>query len=359
MKRKKAPEEVGSLDSLLDTMTNVVGILIIIMVMTQLNISQTVDRIRAEQKERNLTPEDLAKLDEDLLLAQNQLAAGADPLSEKARLEVRLAQLRSENEALEIEASGTVNLAELKKRLQAEKDRKDQLEREAKSLIAQTKQLDVELAETDAPEIAAPFQVRMPYPRPPPEGAKEVVIICAYNRIFTLDLPRFYSYIQRGIFKSRKAFAIPGQTVEKAEDIIYDPLKIEAAFKKNPVVYDQYTFTTRPNVYHKSITLIMDPIEERGETIEQIQRKGSRFLNTVSAVIKNKNYVRFWVKDDSFEAYQMARRACDNFNIPTGWIQHNGAYSRWVPTLKMKQLKTPDPNAPPTPKPKSNNNLLD
>ena len=47
MKRRKKGE-LGSLDSLLDTMTSVVGILIIILVVLQLGAKQAVDRIQSD-----------------------------------------------------------------------------------------------------------------------------------------------------------------------------------------------------------------------------------------------------------------------------------------------------------------------
>jgi len=45
--RKRRPEAMGSLDSLLDTMTNAVGILIVVVAVTQLNVADTVRQIQA------------------------------------------------------------------------------------------------------------------------------------------------------------------------------------------------------------------------------------------------------------------------------------------------------------------------
>ena len=42
---------MGSLDSLLDTMTNVVGVLIVVLIVTQVNVSSTAKRIRANLPE--------------------------------------------------------------------------------------------------------------------------------------------------------------------------------------------------------------------------------------------------------------------------------------------------------------------
>ena len=46
---KPRPEEdMGSLDSLLDTMTNVVGILVIVLIISQVKMSQAVDKVYSD-----------------------------------------------------------------------------------------------------------------------------------------------------------------------------------------------------------------------------------------------------------------------------------------------------------------------
>ena len=47
MRKKRIEEEDVSLDSLLDTMTNVVAILVILLIVTQLGVSDAVKRIAA------------------------------------------------------------------------------------------------------------------------------------------------------------------------------------------------------------------------------------------------------------------------------------------------------------------------
>ena len=51
--RKKKKDDVGSLDSLLDTITTVVGILIILLIVVQLGADSAVKRIVDEKKEEN------------------------------------------------------------------------------------------------------------------------------------------------------------------------------------------------------------------------------------------------------------------------------------------------------------------
>ena len=50
-RRRKNSGAMGSLDSLLDTMTNVVGVLIVVLIVTQVNVSSAAKRIRANLPE--------------------------------------------------------------------------------------------------------------------------------------------------------------------------------------------------------------------------------------------------------------------------------------------------------------------
>ena len=52
MGRRRRTEDGPSLDSLLDTLTNVVGILVILLVVTQLGVEEAVDRISQEILEK-------------------------------------------------------------------------------------------------------------------------------------------------------------------------------------------------------------------------------------------------------------------------------------------------------------------
>jgi hypothetical protein len=88
MRRAKRDDEGGGLDSLLDTMTNVVGILVIVLVVTQLGVGDAVQRIvdsiqidarKLAEAEKELEQK---KLERDRLLAamdEQQPVDDADP----------------------------------------------------------------------------------------------------------------------------------------------------------------------------------------------------------------------------------------------------------------------------------------
>ena len=56
-------EDDGGLDSLLDTMTNVVGILVLVLIVTQMSVAEVVTRITTENK---VDEESVAELNQQL-----------------------------------------------------------------------------------------------------------------------------------------------------------------------------------------------------------------------------------------------------------------------------------------------------
>ena len=70
MKRKKRDDdEDGGLDSLLDTMTNVVGILVLVLIVTQLGVSDAITEITANS---NVTAEELDDAKQKLVSLSDQ-----------------------------------------------------------------------------------------------------------------------------------------------------------------------------------------------------------------------------------------------------------------------------------------------
>ena len=62
-RRRKQEEDAGAMDSLLDTMTNVVGILVIVLVVTQLGVGDAVQRI---SQSLDFDPEEIEKKREEV-----------------------------------------------------------------------------------------------------------------------------------------------------------------------------------------------------------------------------------------------------------------------------------------------------
>ena len=65
-----ADEDDGGLDSLLDTMTNVVGILVLVLIVTQMSVADVVTRLTTENQ---IDEETVEQLNQQLVVERNEL----------------------------------------------------------------------------------------------------------------------------------------------------------------------------------------------------------------------------------------------------------------------------------------------
>ena len=129
MRRKPDDDDAGAMDSLLDTMTNVVGILVIVLVVTQLGVGDAVQRISESIK---VDPEQLkenqakiADLDQQKTLLDAQLGL-LDPNVEQnddfLDQELEALKKRLEDEDLKLANLNKKNLAQQQALILGEKE---------------------------------------------------------------------------------------------------------------------------------------------------------------------------------------------------------------------------------------------
>ena len=198
--RPSSDDDDGGLDSLLDTMTNVVGILVLVLIVTQLGVTEKVSEITANS---NVTEDDvsLAKMDLDEKLAEQQeladqlkSATSIDLKAEQERLDrlkdmletqkkLLADQEKQANEFAMTIASDRKKAADASKQIADNKQQRDKLSKSINEKLARKAELEALLDKTPRRAAAAPKVVSIPNPRPAPKGAKPVEFICAFNRL--------------------------------------------------------------------------------------------------------------------------------------------------------------------------------
>jgi DNA repair exonuclease SbcCD ATPase subunit len=189
MARREAAQDEDSMDSLLDTMMNVVGILIIVLVVTQLGVGGAVERIgetiavdpqmlaeaqkklaeleklreRLEAALLNTVPVDdqdydkrLAELREQISLRQQQLD------------QLLVQQKTDEDEQTKAQAIAVA----VTKQMDEDKGAREKLQKDITTAQDQEARLKAMLADTSPRGQAPPVQITLPNPRPAPDGAR-------------------------------------------------------------------------------------------------------------------------------------------------------------------------------------------
>ncbi len=371
-RRPPAEDDDGGLDSLLDTMTNVVGILVLVLIVTQMSVAEVVTRVTAESTIDEEQVEELQKK----LIAKKQEAFElnrilVDPLDIDA--DAQQAELQKSKELLERRKK---NLAQRKQQMnefaiKIESDR--EIAKKNAAEIANTKEqrekmkallttslerkaeLEAILDKTPRRQAPPDIQVSIPNPRPAPPGAKQATFVCVNNLVYPVNAEFFR---KRAEIKAKAIIQRLGLDRDPAAGI--DPEKFTPLYEKLKDQDDFFDveYYVQSNTWPR-IRLI--PREGRGANESVLATPRSKFRREVLSQLDiSKYYGRFYVLPDSFDVYVAARRLFSDQGVLAGWEPQN---ADWVYTSHIDggirlgpppppPKNPPDPNAP-KPKPAS------
>jgi len=359
MRRRKGSDS-GSLDSLLDTMTNVVGILVILLTVTQLGVRDAVKRISTTE---SVKPEVLEKTQEELRQLEKLHArlfarlkalveqGKADPSEELARVKKEILDYQADIEVLREKQEREKREAELaaKKALDEIKRLLEKHEKEANELLAKVNQRAEELARLRAQLADTPEQgplpakvVNLPNPRAAPEKTEPMMFICREGRIIPVDVEGLRERAQK-----RAEFIVLRRKLGRDPKAGIDG-KVLAEEFNDKKIRDRY-FELGMVVSGRYPRLVFERRKDAGETIELLEHASSRYQQQIRRVNRKNYYLRFLVWPDSFETYLAARKIASERGLLAGW-QAMTTSGEYTTSLGGKIRCGPPP--PPAPKPK-------
>jgi hypothetical protein len=201
-KRKPHEEQELPFVALMDTMTNVVGVLIIVLVMVGLSVASAVKKVLSDLPP--VTKEELQKIQEQV----KQLPEKIDP----QKVEEQKKQAETELKRV-IEELKTVDTADLQSKMkfmdleafqkqldQRKKDR-EASKAETDKILAELERLKALLDQTPVFQPPPPTYVRLPNPRPYPEKPNETRILVAKQGVLSFNQAKFLQPILDGMEK--------------------------------------------------------------------------------------------------------------------------------------------------------------
>jgi hypothetical protein len=382
MVRRVAEEDEGSMDSLLDTMMNVVGILIIVLVVTQMGVGDAVKRIgetiavdpqmldeakkklaeleqlrqRLEAALLNVAPVDDQDYDQRLEELREQIR------KRQQQLDQLLVQRKTEEDALAKAQQRAVAVA---KQMEEDQGTREKLQADITEAQDQEARLKAMLADTEPRGQLPPVQITLPNPRPAPEGARQFTFICKNNKLYPLNLDKFRAEGQqvgvRVVQTERLELYLPLSPEQK---ILYvkDADRFVREFNKRPL-RDQY-FRAELEAAGSTPRLVFHPIEGGGEDERSVTGVRSRFRQQLQSVDRQKYFILFYVCADSFDIYVTARRVMSEIGLQAGWDPQSanwvyraslGGSIRFGPPPKPQPITKPKTPPGPQPKPKPAN----
>jgi hypothetical protein len=365
MKRRKDPLFSGNLDALMDTLTNVVGILIIILILVQVGVGQSLKKIVSELP--LVSAEELQRIKEDAAdqiakheqlketLDKQKLRANTDR-DELARLNPQLTTLETSAERspvamLDVETIRGKNLDNAREL--------DSLRRQVAELLAEQNKLKAALDTT--PVVAPPPDkiVRIPNSRPLAETAKIERFLVTSGRIYGYDPEGAKKLLLQEFNNARTRLEkYKWNNPDGTATPIYDQDKVVKFFEQRRLNLHGMEIRVPYNQTGTRLTMELVPGREGGEAIQTASQFTSRFQNDLRRLKTANTIVWFNVTRGSFDTYLQARDVCEAIGAAAGWeLVNNANYSAPLTEFDVNRMiepgppRTPDPKATPRPPP--------
>ena len=387
MARKAKPhDEELPFVALMDTMTNVVGVLIIVLVMIGIGLAKSVQKVLSDLP--------LVSFEEHKILKDEmgQYDAKRDPAEvelEIAKLQGDLKKVEDEVHALEGEKSknpnAMVDLDKLTKELEAKHKERDQHKVAVQKMLEDIEKLKIQLDNTPRYQPPPPTTIRLPNPRPLPANATIHRFFISDGKLSYLNSDSLLRLVEEklkddarakemGVLKRENLKGPDGKPLTKkgpnGATIIqrhstFDPARLSAYFddlfnRRKPGSKDPNrdvlvkVVASSPN--QPAIRMELTPRPEAGVLPEQQRNTASPFRSFLRAVAKDpQSVVWFHVSRDSIAAYHMARDIADVEKVPVGWdIMDKPLYTQNLPgdyMVPFTEAPPPPPLPPGTPAP--------
>jgi chemotaxis protein histidine kinase CheA len=381
-RRSKTSATGGNMDSLLDALTNVVGILVIVLVAVQISSQEAAKRM--EEMIEKIDPEEQKKIEQQAQEAKAKIeqvtqAIAQEKKQEKIDPEKLLSALRDDIEAAEKKAKAdriaaeTAEKAAEKAKLEAEKLRQRlmaqlaKLEEEAKEYTVARDDLIAQLKKTKIPVPPPPKEVRPPTPRPPmidpqtgnPQLQRRDVFVKNGRVIPVIDpgdeMKNAVVNRIKYIIGAKRLPITPDNWLpnEEAAKVVIDE------FNKNPPRLKNFSaeLTLVGKAPQQTLQIVLTPTEEAGEPPDQAIR--GWFRRTIFGT-QRKYYLNYRVATDSFEEYLAIRKVTDNEQFFAGWKPETNFVLSQSSGFRAGVKPPPAPPRPPAPrKPGTVTNVLD
>ncbi len=303
-RRKSLPD---NLDPLVDTLSNVVGILIVVVILTQIQVGDALDR--------------LIEIDASTLPESKQIANVVE--AEYNDLSTRLTESKRRREAVLSRSTGSlsdavsaaeralVSLEDMPKSFATSSPAsKISTEREIKELKKelQIQRTSLEGRSEYASEIQqVPKELVARLPDPGLVTGEEAWILCRYQRCYLTDRTELIQVGSRAI----------GDIIGESRRIRPDEFDALAHhLRKRDIGYGNFRwhFVSEPSPRAQVAWRSKDPGIERTRLATS-----PRFAEWLAARSPERDFIRFQVWNDSFETYLEARQVIEAAGFRAGW----------------------------------------
>jgi len=341
------------MDSMMDNMTNVVGTLLLVLIIVQLQVSSTADRI--EENLANVTPQQVAQARQQLEQVRatvQKKGASQEIVQQQARS--RQEDLRAFETTLEQKGIKVRDLESLQGDLSSRRKSEAEEKRQVAGLLGERDSLKAALDKTPPPKGPAPVDVRVPVAKAIPQNAQLTRVLCMSNRVYMIADFGWRTRVTAEVDKAKYDLMFTNQPTgdaAKAGPVLDHKKTVD--FLTERKLSDEYVevrFPFNPNSTADRVHMQLVPKADGGESPEEVDDQESNFRKTLVRLRANPRLVCwFWVHPTGVAAYHAAREQCSRYGIPAGWEFFGGTlYGENLPFI-VNRLNQPPPPPPPPP----------
>lgn len=362
MARKRSSDTQGvSMDSLMDALTNVVAVLIVILILLQTDVKQSVEKFLGDLKPA--TPEDIQAAKDRKQELARQLQRQQELFKAPKPTEQEIAAIRADlsllEKSLEENKTALLEIAELRKKVEAEKKNEAAEQKKTEPILAEISRLKALLDQTPVPKAPEPTVVKLPNSREIPDSAVVFYIHTIKDQIHLVDARQARDMVMEEFkFNERALFRETRRVPNKPDVRVYDQEKIVQHFTRKNLKIRKQSVTVP---YNKPWTRLnfrvtFDPADGDA-TLADCEQPQGRFDNICNYIKRTPRcVVIFKVHPNSFATYLRAREIVDKHMIPCGWELDLSPHYQERLDFEVNNLEKPPPpkpgEKPPPPAPK-------
>ena len=335
--RSRRRGDTQNLDSLLDTMANVTGILVVLLAVTQISVGDAMTRLRDDFEQRpELSPASLEQAEREAHSLQVTLAP---LLPQRSHLEMlrdeqrefleALREKNSEAQSVIARASETPHEEEtLRGTLGARRGALATLRERALSARTEVREIEDALARQADSRVA-----RLPDPRPAPGGSQQVVYFCRHGRILRVNESSLMATLHQGTREASGGRWSFGQGPPN----FVDRGQLQAWFRKHDVGTREFRWHVVDNGPRELWAQLEWRDRSQGEPLAAISSHRSDFERGLRHLDPRRVHLSFFVWDDSFDVYVKAREIADDGGFSAGWEAY-GEHSPFRQSMVYKGI---------------------
>ena len=337
----------------MDALTNVVAVLIVVLILLQVDVRNTVEKLiddlQPASPEEILAAEEKIQQTQQVIAQQKQLLKAPQPTAKDfGKVQSDLSLLE---ESINQQNAALLSLNELKKKVDVQSKLAAEERKKTDTILVEINRLKALLDQTPIPKAPQPTVVRIPNSRDIPESADVFYCFIVGDQAHFVDPIEAKKMVMEEWKRNERQLFREVRKVPKKPDVrIYDQEKVVRLFAQRNLKVRQQTISVPYNKpwTRLNVRISFDP--KKGDaSFADMEQANGRFHKICGRVRSSQRGVMiFKVHPNGFATYIKAREIADAMNVSCGWEIDGSVTYQELLEFEVNRLEQPPPPKPKT-----------